>query len=97
MGHKGRQSSRPRSRITGMRHIDVPIDGRLHQAGDRYTLSEQTPRPAALASEMGHKRPCKAFRPHTAGRERQLERCRITVGIPLRACKPNRQTTDFFR
>jgi hypothetical protein len=27
------------------------------QAGDRYAPSNQTPRPAAVASEMGHNRP----------------------------------------
>jgi hypothetical protein len=31
-------------------------DGRLRQAGDRYTLDNQTPRRAAVASEMGHHR-----------------------------------------
>jgi len=39
-----------------MRQVVATIDGRLRQAGDRYTLSNQTPRPAAGASAMGHKR-----------------------------------------
>jgi hypothetical protein len=39
-----------------MRHVDATIDGRLRHAGDRYTLINQTPRPAAVASEMGHNR-----------------------------------------
>ena len=36
-----------------MRQVVATIDGRPRQAGDRYTLSNQTPRPAAVASEMG--------------------------------------------
>jgi hypothetical protein len=36
-----------------MRQVVATIDGRLRQAGDRYTLSNQTPRPAAVPSEMG--------------------------------------------
>jgi hypothetical protein len=43
-------------RIGGVRQIVATIDGRPRQAGDRYTLSSQTPRPAAVASEMGHNR-----------------------------------------
>jgi hypothetical protein len=36
-----------------MRQVVAIIDGGLRQADDRYTLNNQTPRPAALASEMG--------------------------------------------
>jgi hypothetical protein len=38
-----------------MRQVVATIDGRPRQAGDRYTLSNQTARPAA-ASEMGQDR-----------------------------------------
>jgi hypothetical protein len=37
----------------GVRQVVATIDGRPRQAGDRYTISNQTPRPAAVASEMG--------------------------------------------
>jgi hypothetical protein len=33
-----------------MRQVVATIDGRSRQAGDRYTLGNQTPRPAAVAS-----------------------------------------------
>jgi hypothetical protein len=36
-----------------MRQVVATIDGRLRQAGHRYTLNNQAPRPAAVASEMG--------------------------------------------
>jgi transposase len=39
-----------------VRHVVATIDGRPREAGDRYTLSNQTPRPAAAASEMGQDR-----------------------------------------
>jgi len=35
-----------------VRQVVGTIDGRPRQAGDRCTLSNQTPRPAAVASEM---------------------------------------------
>jgi hypothetical protein len=35
-----------------MRQVVATIDGQPHQAGDNYTFSNQTPRPAAVASEM---------------------------------------------
>jgi hypothetical protein len=41
----------------GVRQVVATIDGRPRQAGERYTISNQTPRPAAVASEMGHNLP----------------------------------------
>jgi hypothetical protein len=53
MRHKG-----PPTAVTdnGRASVVATIDGRPRQAGDRYTLINQTPRPAAVASEMGHLR-----------------------------------------
>jgi hypothetical protein len=47
-----------------MRQVVATIDRRPRQAGDRYTLSNQTPRPVAVSSEMGQNRPQAPFREH---------------------------------
>jgi hypothetical protein len=58
---RGRRDGSGLHRSTaGVRQVVATIDGRSRQAGDRYTLSKQTPRPAAVASPMGHKRTPKA-------------------------------------
>src|ERR1700680_3274570 len=47
----------PTMAIAGMRQVVAAIDDRPRHSGGGYTLGKQTPRPAAVASEMGHKRP----------------------------------------
>jgi hypothetical protein len=57
--------------ITGMRQIVSNIDGWRRQAGDRYSLSNQTPRPAAVVSEMGHLQTRARLQPLSALRGRK--------------------------
>jgi hypothetical protein len=44
-------------RIADMRHAVAVIDYPPRHSGGGCTLCKQTPRPAAVASEMGHERP----------------------------------------
>jgi hypothetical protein len=68
-----------------VRQVVATIDGRLRQAGDRYTVDNQAPRPAAVASEMGHKLP---FRRGAVGRRVLVEKtanrqCKLYSGFSL--------------
>jgi hypothetical protein len=47
--------------IADMRHVIADVDDRARRSGGGCTLNKRTPRPAAVASEMGHKRALPAF------------------------------------
>jgi hypothetical protein len=54
--------------IADMRQVVAAIDDRPRHSGGGCTLSKQTPWPAAVASEMGHKRPPILATPMTMAR-----------------------------
>jgi hypothetical protein len=43
--------------IADMRHVVADVDDRAHHSGGGCTVGKQTPRPAPVASPMGHNRP----------------------------------------